>query len=505
MRKILSLLFVALLMPFAAAQKIERINSNSSGSGGIRPLPTTSAPGLKQTNNTQKTAVPEVDGQNVTASPNNIIAALPKQPVRDWVIMYYINPTADFTADAAFMENIADLETVGTTDKVAIVVEMYRNAQTAFENFKYISTNAKFYEQDYQSVYEWDGVRRFLIQKNEEHAKIGNLSGANGKPSARKTVKTNNFPWVSHILAEHKKDIGDYRTLVSYVKWTKKNFPARHYMLVLLASSMGYLDPIASSTKGVGLNQKQTNYIRTTQLPRILKEVGGIDVLVSPVGAINNMETIYQARGQVKYMVSSTKEPNFINDKSDILSVAQAIDRGGAVDPKTAAGLVYKAASVSFDEYFAMVGIDVTQVAQFMNALNEWTQTVMGAPANEIVPVIQAAKKEVTRFEYESRTDISTYADLRNFVDLVAAKSKDQTVKQSSQKFAAAIKKLIAFYPNFEKKTISVGLPAVQHLGPEFTNVLFETPYDEYPFAKESNWGNFYKWVESLPQNGKTK
>ncbi|MCK5583719.1 MAG: hypothetical protein KAI33_08015, partial [Elusimicrobiales bacterium] len=164
---------------------------------------------------------------------------------KEWTVMVFMNAKNDLS-EKKFLgltgkfsqKDIAEMKKVGTTDKVNVVVEY----------------------------------------------------GAAGKKTKRMLIKKKNgFFSKDEVVYEKFKnaDMGDYKEVVDFVKWSKTNFPAKKYMLVLWNHGLGWLDPNldnhtggTGTSKGILFDDETKNYVKTLELGEIFKETGYIDILM---------------------------------------------------------------------------------------------------------------------------------------------------------------------------------------------------------------------------------
>ncbi|UCE37766.1 MAG: hypothetical protein JSW00_00515 [Thermoplasmata archaeon] len=110
-----------------------------------------------------------------------------------WTFMVYLD--CDNNLEQAGIEDINEMEAVGSTDDVNIIVQMDRCATDGYD----------------ESNGDWTGAKRFYVTKDEDENTIGS----------------------DEIEDLDEVNMGDPQTLVQFVKWTIDNYPAEKYALVL--------------------------------------------------------------------------------------------------------------------------------------------------------------------------------------------------------------------------------------------------------------------------------
>ena len=119
--------------------------------------------------------------------------------------MIYMNGKSNLEPFA--LRDMNRLETVGSTEKVNIVVELGRS---------------KGLENDTAAEGDWSGVRRYLVARDADMEKI-------------------NSPVLRDIGAS---DMGDWREAAKFVRWAREAYPAKRFMLILWDHGWGWLDPL---------------------------------------------------------------------------------------------------------------------------------------------------------------------------------------------------------------------------------------------------------------------
>jgi hypothetical protein len=121
--------------------------------------------------------------------------------MKPWTIMLYI--AGDNNLDIAGFRNIKDMEKVGSTSILNLVVQYDRCKQF------------------YTSENRWEGTRRYFITKSDNPDSI-----------------------TSHEVGPNlgETDTGDPKALVDFATWTIQNYPAENYMLIIGGHGTGWKD-----------------------------------------------------------------------------------------------------------------------------------------------------------------------------------------------------------------------------------------------------------------------
>ncbi|HWU42127.1 MAG TPA: clostripain-related cysteine peptidase, partial [Bdellovibrio sp.] len=112
------------------------------------------------------------------------------EPMKEWNFLVFINGVNNLDSYGA--QNINQMETVGSTDKMNILVQWGSWANP--------------------------NVTRLLVQKDDDTSKVTS-------------------PVVQSLGGT---DMGDWKELVRFVEWANQNYPAKHYFIVVWDHGNGW-------------------------------------------------------------------------------------------------------------------------------------------------------------------------------------------------------------------------------------------------------------------------
>ena len=148
-----------------------------------RPL-ATAAP--RATNTPRPTTAPSAAGQGATKAGQT------------WTIMLY-QDADDKVLEQDIYIDLNEVERVGPTDRVNMVAQIDR------------------YRGGYNGDGNWTATRRYIIQPDEDLTRVG-----------------------SKLIGEGELNMSAGETLVDFITWTAKNYPADKYVLILSDHGMGW-------------------------------------------------------------------------------------------------------------------------------------------------------------------------------------------------------------------------------------------------------------------------
>ncbi|HLA45456.1 MAG TPA: clostripain-related cysteine peptidase, partial [Aggregatilineales bacterium] len=133
--------------------------------------------------------------------------AVSAQDSATWTIMVYMEADNNLEGDA--LADIQEMELVGSTEDVNIVVQIDRAA-------------------DYSTGDgDWTDARRYLITKNDSSGSIVDIVNAKFENPDAVTLGSEPLEELGEI------NNGDPQTLIDFILWAATNFPAEKYGLVL--------------------------------------------------------------------------------------------------------------------------------------------------------------------------------------------------------------------------------------------------------------------------------
>jgi hypothetical protein len=402
---------------------------------------------------------------------------------KEWTVMVFINGKNDL--EMAGLYNMNQMEMVGSDANINIVVEYGRmNGQAG----------------DTAEDGNWTGVRRYFVTRDADPNKV-----------TSKVVQNDSYA-----------DMGDYRRAVDFVKWAKKNYPARRYMLVLWDHGSGWMDPkkAKGDAKGISFDDETGNYIRTKQIGQILREAGPVDLLDFDACLMQMGEVAYEVKDYTKVIVGSEElVPGMGHPYGMYLDV---LAQKPTMSTEELGAYIVECFYKFYEYHKNPVQLSAIRSAK-LNMLATKTREFAQLALNANDPAaLKAAKAGVIRYDAlgeqtDPKMTLSFYGDLHQFAGLVAANLKPGNMYASSLKSKAAdlqkfIDNELVIYnraygknrvgrPLSESRGISVYLaPADEKLPQAALEGIFEGGYNNFEFSKVTGWHQFVTAMYGAPQ-----
>jgi hypothetical protein len=409
-------------------------------------------------------------------------------PLKEWTVLVYMNGKSNIEPFA--LADLNRFETIGSSEKVNIVAEIGRS---------------KGLDNDTAADGDWAGVRRYFVTKDADKERIA-----------------------SPLLADlGNPDMGDWKEAAAFLKWGKEAYPAKKYIFIIWDHGWGWIDPkkpgenLVDGDKSISHDFVTGNYIRTTEMGRIFKEAGKVDLYTSMACFMQMAEVAYEIKDGAKVIVGSEEVIQLPSlNWEDFLTLLEANPSAGA---ETAG--VYMVDT--FREMYArpefqdmltatkygtqLSAIRAALLPQLAAKVKTWYELAMAADDK---PALAKAKAEVLRFEVGDETTdpdkrISFYGDLYNFVEL-AGRYADPA-RPGAKELAAAGKSLNKFIES--ELTIKNVWLGKDRTGKEYSNthgIAINIPgkpgtlleyyptYSRLAFQKASGWEAFMTYLGTI-------
>lgn len=192
---------------------------------------------------------------------------LPKR----WTIMVYM--CADNNLDSAALEDINEMELLGSNSNVNILVQIDRPD---------LATGA---------IGQWKGARRYYITQDL------NLSAVNSPV----------VYWFGPDGTDNEIDMGDPYELRDFVEWAVTYYPAQHYMLVLWNHGNGWtmMRPSRVTTRAVCGDDSSGTWLDIDQVRTALEGLPHLDIIGLDACVMQMIEVAYEFRDLADIMVGS--------------------------------------------------------------------------------------------------------------------------------------------------------------------------------------------------------
>ncbi len=369
--------------------------------------------------------------------------------VKEWTIMVFLNSKNNL--ERFGLKDMNEMEMVGSSDKVNIVVEMGRMA--GFDS----------------SDGDWKGTRRYLVQKDNDTSRVTS-------PVVQELGKT---------------DMGDWKTLAAFGKWTKENYPAKRYILIVWNHGAGWIKGRAFGEKGLSYDDETGSHMTTPEVGWALREMGGVTVYGSDACLMQMAEFVYEIKDYTEYIVGSEEtEPGDGYTYDTFLGPIVA-------KPYMDAFEAGKVTVDAYSDHYQQLGQGSTQslikssaIDGFLKVSNDFAAAVMASGEKALA---QKAMGAAQSFAYPENKD------LYHFAQLILAETQDQNVKAKGQALMSYIKSPLVVH---NRTNNSPGGWWGPELYDDAHGIAVYLPggaapahYADLQWAAASNWDDFITWT----------
>ncbi len=373
----------------------------------------------------------------------------------EWTFMVLVN--GDNNLEKFGYDDIDEMEKVGSTDKVNIVVMFDR---------------ANGY---YTGDGDWKGAKIFHIQKGD-------------KPFVIESTLLKDLGEV---------DCGNWHTVVDFVKFAAKKFPAKKYALIIWNHGGGWKKKEeVNVTKGLSYDDESGNHISTWEMADMMKAIDDVlgkklDLFGMDACLMGAIEVAYEIKDYVDVMVASEKtEPGDGWPYDDFLAPFVAKPE---MDAKELGVLIAKKYVESYDggsqgnSAATQAAIDLAKMVELRKALDVFAEAVMNDPNKA---ALQRSMKNAYGFGGWFSSD---YKDIAALVDAAASTaSASKAVKEAAEKVKVALKDAVLWAGETRRlghKTCGLTIWFPGNSSGSMTN------YAKIKLAKDGKWDDMLHYL----------
>lgn len=360
-----------------------------------------------------------------------------------WTVLIYMNAANNLQPFS--LVNVAQMASVGSNANLNIVLQWKQSSSSQSHFFSTVSI---------YTTPSFVGTRRYLIKKHSavdinaiappnvttDSSVVGNTTSLDpdrlANPAAD-TLTDNGNPTA---------DMGDYRTLLDFVQWGTRTYPADHIAVVVWDHGSAALNVINRSalhagtapngpvltriaTKPItrGLSQDCTtgNQIATQQIPLgLVNPMQPIDALIIDCSLQGTTEMAYDARNSARVYIASEESPPGLGYPYDVWltyiqnTVAGPCDIGSNLITDTLAAF-----PAETDITQSM--IDLSMMTSVGTALNAFGASLAKYESSQAA-LLKSDRQAAQYF------DFAEYKDLYDFADIVRRNSTAPSDLQAS-------------------------------------------------------------------------
>lgn len=358
------------------------------------------------------------------------------QPVREWTVMVFFNGKNDLASDLRF--NAKSLEKAIPGESVNVVLElgMTNTEELSAKGFR-----------------AWRGVRRFFIIPDTEHRELVSV------------------PLPGQAFG----DMGSYRHLIRFAAWTKQNFPAKKYMLLIGSHGQGIY--------GISNDTVTKNQISAANLGKALAKIGGVDVYASDACLMQMAEVAYFLKDSARVVVGSEEIMPYRG--FDYTAIVNSLRHNPEMEADAAGIMMVETFNTSYigsGKHITLSALRMNGMPELAASLQEWTAAVERAP--DAKRSLRAALPVVRQFMKPE------FRDLHHFMELVSRNTTDERLKRACNRVLLVLDEQLLLLNKQRRykqaNGLAIYIPTENAIWPD---------YQAMPFATASGWYDFLKWL----------
>ena len=387
---------------------MESISGNKSAYTGIKRADTSptpqQSPGARLPEETfEHGAVPEEAGKDL----------------REWTILAYLNGNDKFMERDALYA-LLYMEESSAPEHFNLVAQLGRAPQS----IAHPDSSPDFYD---KVDGDWEGVRRYSVRDGKNDSWMGrSIWTSMGKHDG--TIDSALLQDLGRL------DMSNPEVLKDFLQWGIKNFPAKHYAVILAGHGNGFLGTLPDY-------QSRTRDMPLPALADVFKdtiEKTGVkpDVLVMDACLMAHGEAAYQMKDSADLLVASENINYDCLAYQDFLgTMKERHEKGESVSPKLFAQDLISACAAHEDQIPTISALDLSQMAGMKDALAKLAQALIAT--DTLLPVIRRTIEKAHQFVPEERhtKPLSDYRDMVSFAKILVQERdiKDQEVKNAAR------------------------------------------------------------------------
>jgi hypothetical protein len=303
------------------------------------------------------------------------------QAVKDWTILHY--GAGDNDLGRYTLGNLNEMEESGSSDRVNIISQF-----------------------DFKGA----GCARYYITKDDNPCLLTS-------PVIEKMGKVN---------------MADPETLSRFIAFGIKNYPARHYMLIM--------DSHGNAWKGIGLEEDGDGHMSLPVLRKTIekaeRESGEkLDILAFDACLMASTECAYEMRNTARNMIASEQISGYKSWPYNAI-LKEAFGKGGDVSPLDLSRIAVEKSSQVKEDMIAMSAVDLERMDEVAKASQSLAERIL--ETDEEMEGIKELSDAVQQF-------YTPVQDHRHFAELIAGSGeiRDSALKDAASGLVDALSKAV--------------------------------------------------------------
>jgi hypothetical protein len=380
----------------------------------------------------------------------------PYEELPEWTVMIYLD--ADNNLESAGIDDINEMEIVGSTSEANIVVQIDRIP------YSVLASNNEGYLDDISNN-NWTTTRRYYITQDFDPIQI-------------------NSQLVSDL---GELNMGDSQTLIDFVNWAVTNYPAKKYLLVIWNHGGGFRSmrlakDIAwdDTSGGDKITMSELEYA----LSAISTQMGkNVDIVGMDACLMAMTEVAYQIKDYADILVASEEsEPN---DGWPYDSILSQLVSNPIMTPNQLATIIVDTYIFSYTVFdnVTQSAIDLSYMDTLAGQLSVLALAIMGDTLTPSVNYINASNSSQYYGDYD-------FIDLYDFCNEVLAYSNSVSVKSIALSIQQTLSSAVLRWGYN-----GYGVNKSRGLSIYFPYYSYDNYYNNTNFAQDTLWDEMLSYL----------
>ena len=369
---------------------------------------------------------------------------------RHWTIMIYM--AADNNLEEYAIQDINELEQIGSTPEVSIVVQLDRSSG-------YDTSNGN-----------WTGARRYYITKDNDPTRI-----------------------TSTLITDMgSQNMASPDTLHDFINWATTTYPTQNTMLILWDHGRGWrtlrttMATVQREVKAIFVDDTSNSEMSIGGLNQALQTSTHTNVVVFDACLMSMLEVAYSIKDESDIMISSEDNIPATGQQYN-LPLARLVNNPGLTPYEISHGIVDDYVDYNSTHYngaFSMSAIDLTSLGSVVTASDQLAQAIIANPTDK--GGIREAQQQAQHFDFD-KNYYSEYKDLYDFARLAKDNVSSDQIKNAAQGVMNSVNAIVLYQKHSGSDAanahgISIYISDPNRMLPEYRDLAFSsnTQWDEF-------------------------
>lgn len=417
------------------------------------------------------------EDKEVLSEPQDRVT-LNQRPEKEWTLLFYLDGNSNLSRYS--LAKFRDLEKVGSDENMNVVAQIYRRE----EPLKDFITG------------DWSGARRYYVVQNPEapnntyksfhtHSLYNRARGyvellrsalSSGKEKGQvpdsisgklnflhKAIKYSDYNNLHNILSDTEKfeselvsdqgklSMNSPESFKDFLTWGMKNYPAKHYMVVVQGHGAGPAGVLAEKDGRMALPEMEQALKEATEETGIKPDILAFDACV-----MGGAEVAYQMKDTADIMIASQEvERGYTMPYDKITASFRKELKQGSLAPARASEKIVSACKDNYDNYTpTMSAVDLRKMDALALSLDDFSRELSGEEIPE--EVMKNILSRTQHFDLKRPGDERYLKNMipglaKNFIDLYGFASniaenpeiKNENLKKAADKLSRVFSETI--------------------------------------------------------------